>query len=230
MFRKKKCLFMILGILLLVLTPCLIILNYYNLIPKKVYTAKDFDIETVKSDTDFNKNGVDDYTDFLLGARAYVKTKPKYDGSYFKGGYPPKEIGVCTDVIWNAFKQAGYCLKDMVDQDIKENIDLYKRVNGKPDPNIDFRRVPNLMVFFERHGISLTTDPNDIDQWQPGDIITYGQKHIGIVSDKRNRKGIPYIIHNGGQPKLEEDALARGEISGHYRFVPSKTDVAFQTE
>lgn len=41
---------------------------------------------------------------------------------------------------------------------------------------------------------------------------------FGIVSDKRNRDGQPYIIHNGGQPNREEDYLKRGEVTGHYRF------------
>ena len=34
---------------------------------------------------------------------------------------PPDTEGVCTDVIWRAFKNAGYSLKDMVDEDIKNN-------------------------------------------------------------------------------------------------------------
>ena len=46
--------------------------------------------------------------------------------------------------------------------------------------------------------------------------------HIGIVSDKRNSKGIPYLIHNTGQPFREEDALEQyskyNPISGHYRM------------
>ncbi len=128
-----------------------------------------------------------------------AENKPVYDGSYHAGGYPPEDIGVCTDVVWRAFKHAGYNLKEMVDQDIQRNTELYPRVGGRPEPNIDFRRVPNLKVFFERHAISLTLDHTDIEEWQPGDIVTYGDKHIGIISDRRNRDGVPYIIHNGGQ-------------------------------
>ena len=116
-------------------------------------------------------------------------------------------------------------LKDMVDKDIKENTDKYPRVAGKPDPNIDFRRVPNLKVYFERNHIVLTTDLSKIEQWQPGDIVIFGSKHIGIISDKRNEKGIPYLIHNGGQPIREEDFLETYDkyepISGHYRLKES---------
>ena len=82
-------------------------------------------------------------------------------------------------------------------EDIAQNVESYSRVNGKPEPNIDFRRVPNLKVYFERNHITLTTDLNEIAEWQPGDIVVFGKTHIGIISDKRNSKGIPYLIHNG---------------------------------
>ncbi|MGI6358595.1 MAG: DUF1287 domain-containing protein [Bacillota bacterium] len=195
------------------------IADYWNLIPKRYYEASDFSIETVQSSVDYNGNGIDDYTDILLGAREDAQKRPRYDGSYHAGGYPPDNIGVCTDVIWRAFRNAGYCLKDMVDQDIAAHPELYPGLDRVPDPNIDFRRVTNLKVFFQRYAQPLTLDPTEIDQWQPGDIVTFGTKHIAIVSNRRNRDGITYIIHNSGQPVREEDALTRSEqISGHFRF------------
>lgn len=190
---------------------------------KKVYHAHDFQIETIKSDKDYNNNGIDDYTDILIGAKEEAKRAPKYKNAYYAGGYPPEDEGVCTDVIWRAFKNAGYNLKDMVDEDIKNNVKAYPRVEEVPDTNIDFRRVGNLKTFFERNATTLTTDLNRIEEWQPGDIVTFGDSHIGIISDKRNTKGIPYLIHNGGQPLREEDALEfldqyYEKISGHFRF------------
>lgn len=198
----------------------------WNILPQKYYSAKDFGIQTVISSVDYNGNDIDDYTDIVAGARRDAKNRPRYDGSYQEGGYPPDNIGVCTDVVWRAFKNAGYSLKDMVDKDIEENIEAYPRTDGIGDPNIDFRRVPNLKVFFERHAVSLTLDTSKIEEWQPGDIVTYGEKHIAIVSDRRNKNGVPYIIHNAGQPRREEDALEREDISGHFRFDASKLDEA----
>lgn len=163
---------------------------------KKVYYAEDFGIEVIKSDKDVDNDGIDDYTDILEGARKEAENRPKYKSAYYSGGYPPDNEGVCTDVIWRSLKNAGYNLKDMVDKDIKNNIEKYPRVAGKPDPNIDFRRVPNLKVYFERNSINLTTDLSKIEEWQPGDIVVFGTSHIGIISDKRNKKGIPYLIHN----------------------------------
>lgn len=219
---KKMLKWLGLAALLICIAATFYYANYWNLLPKRYYTAEEFGIETITSPVDYNGNGIDDYTDILIGARKDAQNKPKYDNSYRVGGYPPDNIGVCTDVAWRAFKNAGYCLKDMVDEDIKENIELYPGVAGKSDPNIDFRRVSNLKVYFERHAVSLTLDPTKIEQWQPGDIVTYDDKHIAIVSDRRNRRGVPYIIHNGGQPVREEDALTRQRISGHFRFDASK--------
>jgi len=205
---------------------------YWGLIPKRSYTAADFSIDTVLSTVDFNGNGADDYTDLLRGAKKDAKKHPKYDGSYYRGGYPPEEIGVCTDVVWRAFREAGYSLKEMVDADILARPSAYRHIKER-DPNIDFRRVPNLRIFFNKYARSLTCDTKDIAAWQPGDIVLFdGDAHIGIVSDKRNKDGQPYILHNGGQPRREEDYLPRAEVSGHYRFdaanIPAEVLIAFE--
>ena len=100
----------------------------------------------------------------------------------------------------------------------------------EPDTNIDFRRVRNLRIFFEEYAISLTTDINKTEEWQQGDIVIFNnEKHIGIVSNKRNRDGQVYIIHNGGQPNRDEDYLKRtnATVVAHYRFDASKLDDTF---
>ena len=53
-----------------------------------------------------------------------------------------------------------------------------------------------------------------------GDIIVF-KKHIGIVSDKRNKNGVPFIIHHANpyQRYYEEDILEnREDIVGHFRI------------
>ena len=188
---------------------------------KPYYTAEDFNIVTVISDVDANHNGIDDYTDILLGARMDAEAHPIYDGRYWDTGYPPDDIGVCTDVIWRAFKNAGYNLRAMVDHDIAISNDTDYHILY-PDSNIDFRRVSNLQVFFSKYAINLTTDIDEIEEWQPGDIVVFNGKHIGIISDKRNRDGEPYVIHNSGQPLREEDILRKraekDPVSGHFRW------------
>ncbi|MBQ8604633.1 MAG: DUF1287 domain-containing protein [Oscillospiraceae bacterium] len=219
-------------IIVIVLIPAVQLADYYNLIPRFSYSNEDFGIETVYSSVDYNCNGVDDYTDILLGAKADAENHPRYDGSYQENGYPPDDIGVCTDVVWRAFRNAGYSLRYMVDRDIMLYPQDYRRVD-KRDDKIDFRRVVNLRVFFDKYATQLTTDTTDIARWQGGDIVIFkDNKHIGIVSDKRTKEGVVYIIHNGGQPVREEDYLKRGEVLKHYRFdasvIPEDVLVAWE--
>lgn len=191
---------------------------------QKVYSAQDFGYVVLKSEMDFNQNGIDDYKDFLIGAQKDAQKKPVYDDRYVNDnlGYPDEDKGVCTDVIWRAFREAGYSLRDMVDADIRANLPVYARVVETRDPYIDFRRVGVLKIFFDRFAEKLSViATNDPGQFQAGDIVIYGSDfhHIGIVSDKRNEQGIPYLIHNAGQDKREEDALLKfGAITAHYRF------------
>lgn len=215
----KKWLKITLGLLLIfVLLGGGFAIDYFGLIPEKSYSSSHFGIQTLKSAVDFNGNGIDDYSDFVAGARLDAQNRPKYDGSYFSGGYPPEEIGVCTDVVWRAFRRAGYNLKEMVDADIAARPEAYPHITDA-DPNIDFRRVTNLRIFFEEYGISLSVDKGEIADWQPGDIVVFGNdKHIGIVSDKRNKEGQPYILHNGGQYQREENYLPDAKVTARFRF------------
>ena len=183
---------------------------------KGPYTAEQLGISTVLSDRDDDGDGVDNYTDIMLTARAYVGTKPNYLSSYYAGGYPNDGNGVCTDVIWQAFMGAGIDLKALVDKDIAEYPEAYPHIT-KADPNIDFRRVRNLNIFFRRHAESLTCDLSDPEQFQPGDIIVIDPSHIAICSDKRNRRGVPYIIHHSPLGAVESDDLYLYTIVAHYR-------------
>lgn len=189
-----------------------------NIIPHKKYSNEDFNIQRYVSDIDRDSDGVDDQTDILKGVRNYIATNPKYKSKYYETGYPNDVYGVCTDVVAFGLRSAGYDLMELVNEEIFNHRNLYniEAVNK----NIDFRRVPNLKVYFANNSISLTTDIRDIEQWQGGDIVVF-QKHIGIVSDSRNKKGIPFIIHHANpyQFDYEEDILEmRNNIVGHYRI------------
>ena len=183
----------------------------------KKYTNSDFNIATYKSSIDKDNDGIDDQTDILNNVKAYINKKPKYKSKYYSTGYPNDEYGVCTDVVAFGLLDAGYDLMELVNEDIIINRNRY---NIKViDKKIDFRRVTNLDVYFKYNGINLTTDINKIDEWQGGDIVVF-KKHIGIISDKRNSKGIPFVIHHANpfQRYYEEDILgARYDIIGHYR-------------
>lgn len=193
-------------------------LYIFNIIPHKKYTNSDFNINTYISSIDKDNDGIDDQTDILNSVREYIKTKPKYKSKYYSTGYSNDEYGVCSDVVAFGLLNAGYNLMELVNEDIINNKNQYNI--EVVDKNIDFRRVRNLKIYFERNSINLTTNINDISSWQGGDIVVF-KNHIGIVSDKRNRKGIPFIIHHANPYQIyyEEDILEhRSDIVGHYRI------------
>lgn len=175
-------------------------------------------VQAVVSSVDADADGIDDQTDLLNGALAYIATRPRYRSEYYTTGYPNDRYGVCTDVVAQACLAAGYDLMQLVQDDIADHPEDYAITT--PDPNIDFRRVRNLAVYFEHTAVPLTTDLCDIQAWQGGDIVVF-EKHIGIVSDRRNRNGVPYVIHHNGrfQARYEEDILEkRTDLVGHYRI------------
>lgn len=175
-------------------------------------------IPKVISEKDTDHDGIDDQTDILQGALSYIQTRPKYKSRYYASGYPDDGYGVCTDVVAYGLKAAGFDLQKLVDEDIKADPQAYHV--DRMDANIDFRRVRNLSVFFKNHAQALTLDVHDISQWQGGDIVIF-ENHIGIVSDRRNARGVPYVIHHNSpfQINYEEDILEkRDDITGHYRM------------
>ena len=215
---KKRIFIIVIFIIISVILVAL--LYFFNTIPHKQYSNSYFNIETYISSIDKDNDGIDDQTDILNNVRIYIAKKPKYKSKYYGTGYPNDEYGVCTDVVANGLKDAGYDLKELVNEDIINNKEKYNI--EVIDKNIDFRRVRNLDVYFKNNSISLTKDLSQIEEWQGGDIIVF-KDHIGIISDKRNKKGIPFLIHHANpvQVNYEEDVLelyGQDYIIGHYRI------------
>ena len=191
--------------------------RYQRTSPERPSNKYAGNITQLHSQTDADSDGLDDQVDILQSALTYVSTRPKYQSKYYSSGYPNGGYGVCTDVVAFALRDAGYDLMALVNNDIVSNPDDYDIT--EPDVNIDFRRVRNLQVYFKRNSTSLAIDVSQIEQWQGGDIVVFNN-HIGIVSDHRNKDGVPYVIrHNSPwQKSYEEDILeSRDDIVGHYR-------------
>lgn len=220
--KKKR--FIVFGGIVLATIAIVVLYNFrvlYLGTSSKEIDAKmnsDFEIADIKSSIDMDKDDIDDQTDILQGVREYIATHPKYKSKYYKTGYSNDEYGVCTDVVSIGLMNAGYDLMALVNKDIIANPDDYDI--EEPDIKIDFRRVKNLKVYFKHTAIELTTDINDIKEWQGGDIVIF-EKHIGVVSDKRNDNGVAYVIHHYSpyQVSYEEGILEnRNDIVGHYRI------------
>lgn len=196
----------------------IVVLYKINVIPHKYYYNAHFGITTYKSQIDKDGDGIDDQSDILYGVRDYIDNKPQYKSVYYAGGYPDDEYGVCTDVVAQGFLHAGYDLMELVSADIMANREDYDI--DVPDKNIDFRRVRNLFVYFQHTAISLTTDVSKFEEWQGGDVVVF-KNHIGIVSDRRNENGTPFVIHHGSPTQIgyEQDILeGRDDIIGHFRI------------
>ena len=158
--KKSFVTFLIIFFIIVVVLIWMILLK--NIKNKENYGAGDFGIKTLYSSSDYNDNGIDDYSDFVLGAR---KNSDK--------------------AILSAFSEAGY----------------------------DLSSVDDLISFFLKYAKILTTDIDHIEEWQPGDIVFFDDKS-GIISDKRNKNGVAFVICDEG----EKDLLSDAKILFHFRF------------
>ncbi|GAA0872285.1 DUF1287 domain-containing protein [Gangjinia marincola] len=161
-----------------------------------------------------------------------IKDDVTYDPAYFAMDYPngdvPADKGVCTDVVIRAYRKLGVDLQQKVHEDMNANFDAYPPLWGltSTDTNIDHRRVPNLMTYFERQGAMIPITKNTKD-YLPGDVVAWNLggaiTHIGIVSNKRSKGAKNYlIVHNIGAGQVLEDILFKYKIIGHYRYLPQK--------
>jgi len=162
-----------------------------------------------------------------LDAKKQIGVTVSYDPAYRKLAFPRGDVavetGVCTDVIVRAYRLQNIDLQQLVNHDMKTNWSAYPKHWGlkSTDKNIDHRRVPNLEVYFERHGQSLSI--TDKDSFKAGDIVTWrlpdgNLPHIGIVSDNKAADGTPLIIHNIGRGTQEENILFAYPITKHLRY------------
>lgn len=167
------------------------------------------------------------YKKLADSAEVLTTQKVIYDPSYFTIDYPngdvPADRGVCTDVVIRAYRKVGVDLQKLVHEDMLENFAKYPNNWGlsRPDKNIDHRRVPNLMTYFDRHNAALQISSHS-KNYKPGDIVSWdlgnGMTHIGIVSKYMSKNETPLIIHNIGKGQVLEDILFAYKIIGHYRF------------
>ena len=145
----------------------------------------------------------------------------------YPGGDVPADTGVCTDEVIRSYRAVGIDLQEQVHEDMVRNFDAYPhKWQRHPDTNTDHRRVPNLMVFFARHGTRLPISQRS-DDFSPGDIVAWdlggGVTHIGIVVDQGGSSGRYMVVHNIGRGPRMEDVLFDWKIIGHYHYSGPRT-------
>jgi uncharacterized protein YijF (DUF1287 family) len=190
-------------------------------------------LTTGTSSHDHDGDGIPDPLDLLIGAKKTVANADAYTPEaegYISLTYPmgdvPRTIGVCTDVIIRAVRNAGLDIQKELHDDIRRARAAYPMVKGMGDPSIDQRRVGTLLPYFKRHWESHTAKLDDpADPLRPGDIILMdtfpnrsGPDHIGILSDRLDGQGLPLVINNwtDGTVTTEMDLLTFVPVM--YRF------------
>ena len=181
---------------------------------------------------DHDGDGIADPLDVFIGAKKTVLNADAYTEGYVTIKYPmgdvPRDMGVCTDVVIRAVRNAGIDLQQALHEDIRRAKKAYPMVKGRGNPQIDHRRVKTILPYFVRHWEKHTTALDDkADPLRPGDIVfmdTFpsksGPDHIGIVSDTIGESGHPMIINNWttGTVTTEMDLLAFVPVTHRFRL------------
>jgi len=193
-------------------------------------TAERTRAASARSDAD--RDGIPDALDILIGAKKTVLNGDAYTEGYVTIGFPmgdvPREIGVCTDVVIRAVRNAGVDLQKALHDDIKRAPKAYPMVRGRANPHIDQRRVKTLLPYFKRHWEAHSARLDDpADPLRPGDVIfmdTFpskaGPDHIGILSDRVDDQGLPLVINNWttGTVTAEMDLLTFVPVLHRFRL------------
>jgi uncharacterized protein YijF (DUF1287 family) len=179
---------------------------------------------TARAAGDEDGDGIPDQLDALMGARKLVLNQATYTEGYFRisfpGGDVPRGVGVCSDTIIRAYRNAGIDLQRRVADDIRAAPAAYGWITH-PNPSIDHRRVKTLLTWFARH-------VPEVHGGAPraGDVVfldTFpnrpGPDHVGIISDRMAPSGMPYVINNWtvGYREGEMDLLSFVPVTHQFR-------------
>ena len=181
---------------------------------------------------DQDYDGIFDLLDIHRGAVKATLNGAEYQEGYERLSYPlgdvSRKIGVCTDVVVRAFRNAGWDLQKLVYEDMKKRPKAYGLKGKKPNRHIDHRRVRRLNVYFKKHyhSLPISFDPKQRgnEAWLPGDLIfmdTLGKgrpTHVGLVSDKVGWNGQPLIINNWTYGYQTSEMDLSGLAKYMYRF------------
>lgn len=179
-----------------------------------------------KDKHDADGDGIPDQVDVHAGALKCALNEASYDSGYQKIPYPmgdvDRELGCCTDVIVRAFRNAGIDLQARMKKDIEKRPKAYPHVK-KANPDIDHRRVKNMLIYMRKHLVSVEDGEC---AWLPGDVVFFdtlpkkGPDHVGILTSRVDDSGNPMVINNWtwGYTTGEMDLLGWVDATHHFRL------------
>ena len=186
--------------------------------------------EVQKNDQDHD--GIFDTLDLYRGAIKTAINGADYQEGYERLKYPmgdiSREIGVCTDVVVRAYRNAGWDLQKLIYTDMLKRPTSYGLRGKNPNRNIDHRRVRRLIVFFKKYfkplPVKFNANQKGEEVWLPGDLIFMDTldkgrpTHVGLVSARAGSDGEPMIINNWTYGYQTSEMSLRGSATYLYRF------------
>jgi uncharacterized protein YijF (DUF1287 family) len=180
---------------------------------------------------DRDGDGIVDRLDVLVGAKKLLYNGARYIERYvaipYPGGDVPRGEGVCSDTVIRALRNAGLDLQRAVHEDILRAPAAYPMVE-KVDASINHRRVRTLLPWFVRHWQTMPRGT----PYRPGDVVFFdtfpsraGPDHLGVVSDRAGRSGLPLVINNwtDGATDAEMDLLSWVPVTHHFRWIGGRS-------
>ena len=184
---------------------------------------------------DHDHDHIPDSLDIHLGLMKSVVNHARYDESYHGVSYPKgdvdRKVGVCTDVVVRAYRNAGINLQERLIKDMYKSPKSYALDGNKPSKGYEHRRVRRLYPYFKRHFQRLSThfdqEAKGKQAWLPGDLVfmdinpnSKRPTHVGLIAGHIQVSGYPLLAHNAAQffYTSEHDILFAQPLVARFRI------------
>lgn len=170
----------------------------------------------------------------LETAKGMLRRGVRWESGYtvisYPGGDVPADRGTSVDILIRALRGADIDLQRLLHEDRVAHPERYPLQRWKqqaPDTNIDHRRLANVWVFFNRYAERLDASVNTaaLEAYRPGDVVFWSEGkmdvplHVGIVDDRRDASGAPFVIelHQDEGRISDQHRLTDWPVMGHFR-------------
>ena len=189
---------------------------------------------------DHDHDHIPDSLDIHIGLIKSMRNHARYDETIHGVSYPNGDVdisvGVCTDVVVRAYRNAGINLQQLLIKDMQRAPQAYALKAGQaPSKGYEHRRVRRLYPYFKRHFKKLSTQFDTSTKgeqaWLPGDLLFMSfeptanrPKHVGLISGHTQLSGFPLLAHNAARLfyASEHDILFAQPLIARFRVTLPK--------